>query len=72
MTLFKITIIGASPASSVLARSLLETVTEVTIFAAEDSLDARGQDGTLDLHEETGLLTLRECGLYDEILSTPL
>lgn len=68
MAPFKITIIGAGPAGSVLARSLLDTDAEVTVFEAEDSFDARGQGGTLDLHEETGLLTLRECGLYDRFL----
>ena len=36
---------------------------------AEDSFDARCQGGTLDLREETGLLTLRECGLCDDSLN---
>ena len=68
MAPFKITIIGAGPAGSVLARSLLDTDAEVRVFEAEDSFDARGQGGILDLHEETGLLTLRECRLYSRFL----
>jgi len=40
MAPFKITIIGAGSAGSVLARSLLDTDADVTVFEAEDSFDA--------------------------------
>ncbi len=38
---FKISIIGAGLAGSVLARSLFDTNAEVTVSEAEDSFDAR-------------------------------
>ena len=65
---YNFAIIGAGPAGCVLARLLLKTSAQVTVFEAEKSFDARGQGGTLDLHEDTGLLALRECGLYDDFL----
>ena len=66
---YNIAIIGAGPAGCVLARLLLlKTSSKITIFEAEQSSSARGQGGTLDLHEDTGLLALRECGLYDDFL----
>lgn len=68
MSPYKLAIIGAGPAGCVLARLLLKTSAQVTVFEAEKSFDARGQGGTLDLHEDTGLLALRECGIYDDFL----
>ena len=69
MASYNIAIIGAGPSGCVLARLLLlKTSSKVTIFEAEQSSNARGQGGTLDLHENTGLLALRECGLYDDFL----
>lgn len=64
---YTVAVIGAGPAGCVLARLLsLKASAKVTVFEAEESIDARGQGGTLDLHEDTGLLALRECGLYDD------
>jgi 2-polyprenyl-6-methoxyphenol hydroxylase-like FAD-dependent oxidoreductase len=67
-TSIKIAIIGAGPAGCALARLLLRANIPVTIFEAEASIDIRGQGGTLDLHENTGLAALKEAGLYDEFL----
>lgn len=39
-----------------------------TIFEYEESIGARDQGGTLDLHESSGLLALKEAGLYETFL----
>ena len=41
---------------------------KVTIFESETSPNARSQGGTLDLHDESGLLALKEAGLYGQFL----
>ncbi|MCJ1230308.1 hypothetical protein MMC12_006980 [Toensbergia leucococca] len=68
MTAFNIAIIGAGPAGCMLARLLVRSDIQVTIFEGEASPNTRAQGGTLDLHEPTGLAALREAGLYDEFL----
>jgi hypothetical protein len=41
------------------------------VFEYENSRDARGQGGSLDLHAESGQLAIREAGSYhDNILAT--
>ena len=62
----KVAIIGAGPAGCSLARLLLKDNLPVTVFEGEASPNVRGQGGTLDLHTDTGLLVLKEAGLYDE------
>jgi 2-polyprenyl-6-methoxyphenol hydroxylase-like FAD-dependent oxidoreductase len=66
----RIAIIGAGPAGCTLARLLLhsDTHVDITIYEGEDSLDARTQGGTLDLHTESGIAALKSAGLYDEFL----
>ena len=41
---------------------------KVTIFESEPAPNVRNQGGTLDLHEESGLLALKEAGLYEDFL----
>ena len=62
----KIAIIGAGPAGSTLARLLVLASIPVTIFEGETSITARGQGGTLDLHDDTGLKALKEAGLFED------
>ncbi|KAF2218932.1 hypothetical protein BDZ85DRAFT_170814, partial [Elsinoe ampelina] len=38
---------------------------QVTIFEGEASPDFRNQGGTLDLHDDTGLLAMKRAGVYD-------
>ena len=64
----KVAIIGGGPAGCSLARLLLKADIAVTIFEGEASPDVRGQGGTLDLHTATGLLVLKEAGLYDDFV----
>jgi 2-polyprenyl-6-methoxyphenol hydroxylase-like FAD-dependent oxidoreductase len=70
MAKYKIAIIGAGPAGCTLARLLLykKIDVEVTIFESEKELNARTQGGSLDLHTESGIKALKECGLNDEFL----
>ena len=39
---------------------------DVTIFGGEASSKARTQGGSLDLHTNTGIAALKDCGLYGE------
>lgn len=38
----------------------------ITIFESEHSIDFRSQGGSLDLHDDTGILALRKAGLFKE------
>lgn len=62
----KVAVIGAGPAGMTLAHLLLKASIPVTIFEREASPDVRGQGGTLDLHDDTGLKALKEIGLWGE------
>ena len=68
MSPLKVAIIGAGPAGCTLARLLILKGISVVVFEGEVSPDVRSQGGTLDLHTDTGLVALREAGLYDEFL----
>ena len=64
----KIAIIGAGPAGLTLARLLhvSKPKIDLKIYELDASPKSRdNQGGTLDLHEDTGLATLRKCGLWD-------
>ena len=65
MPRFKIAIIGAGPAGCTLAAILLHRniSIDIVIFEGEQSLDARTQGGTLDLHTKTGFAALEKAGL---------
>ena len=62
----KVAIIGAGPAGMTLAHLLIKASIPVTIFEGEASPHVRGQGGTLDLHDDTGLKALNEIGLLED------
>jgi 2-polyprenyl-6-methoxyphenol hydroxylase-like FAD-dependent oxidoreductase len=59
-------IVGAGPSGLLLARLLEQHHVPVVVYERESGPDARSQGGTLDLHEDTGLLALKEAGLLEE------
>lgn len=61
-----IAIIGGGPGGLTLARLLFLRGIAATVYEGEASPDARGQGGSLDLHEDTGLAALERAGLMDE------
>ncbi|KAG9570602.1 putative oligopeptide transporter, partial [Aureobasidium melanogenum] len=65
-----IAIIGAGPIGCTLAHLILKSpqFISVTIFEGEASSDTRSQGGTLDLHDESGLLAIKKAGLYEKFL----
>ena len=60
-----IAFVGAGPAGLTLAHFLLLAGLPFTIFDGEANDHVRSQGGTLDLHEDTGLLALKKGGLWD-------
>ena len=62
----KIAIIGAGPAGMTLAHLLIKVSIPVTVFEGEATPHTRGQGGTLDLHDDTGLKALKEVGLWEQ------
>ncbi|KAK3079386.1 hypothetical protein LTS18_004984, partial [Coniosporium uncinatum] len=65
---YKIAIVGAGPAGCTLARLLHLAGISTTIFEGETTLQVRAQGGTLDLHTDTGIAALKECGIYEQFL----
>jgi 2-polyprenyl-6-methoxyphenol hydroxylase-like FAD-dependent oxidoreductase len=61
----KIAIVGGGPGGLTLARLLQMNGADVKVYERDLHQDARAQGATLDLHEESGLLALREAGLMD-------
>lgn len=61
----KIAIIGGGPGGLTLARLLQMNGADVKIYERDAHKGARAKGATLDLHEESGLLALREAGLMD-------
>lgn len=69
MTPYPIAIIGGGPGGLTLARLLQQQGHKVTVFEADASPQVRGQGGSLDLHEESAQLALREAGLTAAFLA---
>jgi 2-polyprenyl-6-methoxyphenol hydroxylase-like FAD-dependent oxidoreductase len=64
-----IAIVGGGPSGLVLARILQLHGIDSTVYEGDVSADARGQGGSLDMHEESGQFALREAGLYERFLT---
>eukprot|EP00026_Physarum_polycephalum_P008764 Phypoly_transcript_08864.p1 GENE.Phypoly_transcript_08864~~Phypoly_transcript_08864.p1 ORF type:complete len:390 (+),score=75.83 Phypoly_transcript_08864:152-1321(+) len=63
---FPVTIIGGGPGGLTLARILQVRGFDVAVYERENSSNARGQGGTLDLHAESGQEALKEAGLIEQ------
>jgi len=61
-----IAIVGGGLSGLVLARILQNHGIPATVYERDATAAARGQGGSLDMHEESGQRALREAGLYDE------
>ncbi|KYQ93769.1 hypothetical protein DLAC_05159 [Tieghemostelium lacteum] len=63
----KIAIIGGGPGGLSLGKLLnIKGFNNVSIYEREKSRDYRIQGSSLDLHPDTGLKVIKECGLYDQ------
>ena len=65
----RVAITGGGPAGLTLARLLQMRGVAVTVFERDPSPDARGQGGSLDLHEDSGQRALAAAGLSAAFLS---
>ncbi|MGA5298410.1 FAD-dependent oxidoreductase [Nucisporomicrobium flavum] len=61
-----IAIVGAGLSGLVLARILQNHGIASTVHESDAGRNARRQGGSLDIHEESGQVALREAGLYEE------
>jgi len=62
----KITIIGAGPGGLTLARLLQLKGVDVKVYERDKDKSVRQQGATLDLHEDSGLLAIRNAQLLEE------
>ena len=62
----RIAIVGAGPGGLTLARIFQLKGIEVKVYEWETSIDVRSQEGTLDLHVESGQYALRLADLFDK------
>ena len=65
----KIAIVGGGPGGLTLARLLQMKGADVKVYERDANKDARMQGATLDLHDDSGLLALREAGLMDAFMA---
>lgn len=65
----KIAIVGGGPGGLTLARLLQMNGAEVKVYERDAHKDARPKGATLDLHEESGLLAIREAGLWEAFMA---
>lgn len=61
-----ICILGAGPSGLTLARLLEMNQIDYVIYERNESSDAIGQGGSLDIHKNSGQLALQEAGLMEE------
>jgi 2-polyprenyl-6-methoxyphenol hydroxylase-like FAD-dependent oxidoreductase len=61
-----IAIVGAGLSGLVCARILQQHDIAATVYELDSSPDVRRQGGSLDIHDDTGQVALREAGLYEE------
>jgi 2-polyprenyl-6-methoxyphenol hydroxylase-like FAD-dependent oxidoreductase len=64
-----IAIVGAGLSGLVCARILQRNGMPVTVYEADPTPDARQQGGSLDIHDDTGQVALREAGLHERFLA---
>ncbi len=64
-----IAIIGGGPGGLMLALLLQQKGIKATIFERDLSDQNNARGGSLDIHENTGQLALKEAGLYEQFLS---
>lgn len=65
----KIAIVGGGPGGLTLARLLQMNGADVKVYERDPHKDARPKGATLDLHEESGLLAIREAGLWEAFMA---
>lgn len=64
----QIAIIGGGPGGLTLARLLQRKGLDVKVYERDKDGSVRQQGATLDLHYDSGLKALRECGLMEEFI----
>lgn len=64
----RIAIIGGGPGGLTLAQLLQLQGLRPTVYDLEESVNARSQGGSLDLHTDTGIPAMKSTGLWDDFL----
>ncbi|EFA76945.1 hypothetical protein PPL_09697 [Heterostelium album PN500] len=64
----KIGIVGGGPAGIVLTRLLQQRGANVKLYERDIDRTARVQGGSLDIHDDSGQLAIKDAGVYDEFL----